>query len=121
MSDGFMLSGVHVTTTFRLEGMEPTALEALLDEVVDALADAGVPNPAVGSSLTSGRFEIEASVVLPEMVDPSDPKAVADVMDSVAALVATIQRHVNAVAGNTGLAPDWIGFAGRRVEELAAV
>lgn len=121
MSDGFMLSGVHVTTTFRLGGVEPDALEAFLDEVVDALADAGVPNPAVGSALTSGQFEIEASVVLSEMVDPSDPKAVADVMESVAGLVTTIQHHVNGVAGSTGLAPDWIGFAGRRVEELAAV
>ena len=121
MSDGFMLSGVHASATFRLERVEPEALEQLLDEIVDALGEAGVPNPAVGSTLTSGRFEIEASVVLPEMVDPSDPQAVAEVMESVAELVATIQRHVNDVAESTGLAPDWIGFAGRRVEELAAV
>ena len=42
-------------------------------------------------------------------------------MGSVAELVATIPLLVTEVAGSTGLAPDWIGFAGRRVEQLAAV
>lgn len=48
----------HILLEVRLPG-EPADVEALLDNVMEHLVDAGIEDPAVGASLQAGTVEIE--------------------------------------------------------------
>jgi hypothetical protein len=48
----------HILLEVRLKG-EPEDVEAFLDNVMEHMVDAGVEDPAVGSSLQAGTTEIE--------------------------------------------------------------